>query len=210
MSQCAAGKTELTEDDCAESRELTQPVIGHDRARRRGRRRWRSRSWWSCWSCSAGAAPYTLHADFQDASGLVTGNHVMIGPANVGTVQSIALTPNGQAQVTIALDSSAAPLHEGTVARIYENSLSGIANRYVVLEPGAAATRPRSRAAARSARTTRTRSSASTSSSTRSTRSTRAGLRGFIQGEAASIQGKARRHEDAPVPRARRSRARAT
>ena len=58
-----------------------------------------------------------------------------MGPAKVGSVQSISLTPNGQAQVTMCIDSSAAPLHEGTVARIYENSLSGIANKYVVLEP---------------------------------------------------------------------------
>ena len=35
-----------------------------------------------------------------------------------------------------AVDSGVAPLHQGTVARIYENSLSGIANRYIVLEPG--------------------------------------------------------------------------
>ena len=41
-----------------------------------------------------GASPsYTVSADFQDASGLVTGNQVMIGPATVGTVQSIGLTP---------------------------------------------------------------------------------------------------------------------
>ena len=60
-----------------------------------------------------------------------------MGPATVGSVKSISLTPNGQAQVTMSIDSSAAPLHEGTVARIYENSLSGIANKYVVLEPGA-------------------------------------------------------------------------
>ncbi len=85
-----------------------------------------------------GSGPsYTLKADFQDAGGLVTGNAVLMGPAQVGTVRSISLTSNGQAQVTMSIDSGAAPLHEGTVARIYENSLSGIANRYVVLEPAA-------------------------------------------------------------------------
>src|SRR5947209_6122334 len=84
-----------------------------------------------------GGPTYTLRADFQDAGGLVSGNQVLVGPTTVGTVQSIGLTPNSQAQVVMTLDSDAAPVHEGTVARVYENSLSGIANRYVVLEPGA-------------------------------------------------------------------------
>src|ERR1700759_3690558 len=74
-----------------------------------------------------GSTPYTLHADFQDAGGLVTGDEVLMGPAQVGQVKSISLTANGQAQVTMSIDSGAAPLHEGTVARIYENSLSGVA-----------------------------------------------------------------------------------
>ena len=84
-----------------------------------------------------GSPKYTLRADFVDAGGLVAGNQVLMGPATVGSVKSISLTSGGQAQVTMSIDSSAAPLHEGTVARIYENSLSGIANKYVVLEPGA-------------------------------------------------------------------------
>jgi phospholipid/cholesterol/gamma-HCH transport system substrate-binding protein len=79
---------------------------------------------------------YTLRADFQDAGGLVAGNDVLMGPAKVGSVQSISLTRSGQAEVTMTIDSSATPLHQGTVARIYENSLSGVATRYVVLEPG--------------------------------------------------------------------------
>src|SRR5579884_3527712 len=72
---------------------------------------------------------YTLRLDFQDAGGLVSGNQVMIGPAIVGSVNAVSLTPNGEAQVEIGLDSDASPMHQGTVARIYENSLSGSANR---------------------------------------------------------------------------------
>jgi phospholipid/cholesterol/gamma-HCH transport system substrate-binding protein len=60
----------------------------------------------------------------------------MIGASKVGSVSSIGLTSNGEAGVKLALDPSAAPMREGTVARIYENSLSGIASKYVVLEPG--------------------------------------------------------------------------
>ena len=65
----------------------------------------------------------------------MTGDDVMIGPAKVGSVQSIGLSPNGLAEVKFSVDE---PMHDGTVVRIYENSLSGIANRYVVLEPGPA------------------------------------------------------------------------
>ena len=84
-----------------------------------------------------GASPgYTLSADFQDSGGLVTGNQVMIGPAIVGSVQSIGLTPNGLARIKFSVDSDVGTMHQGTIARIYENSLSGIANRYIVLEPG--------------------------------------------------------------------------
>lgn len=83
-----------------------------------------------------GGSTYTLKANFLDAGGLVTGDDVIIGPAKVGSVQSISLTPDGQAQVVMGIDSNVGKLPEGTVARIYENSLSGIANKYVVLQPG--------------------------------------------------------------------------
>jgi phospholipid/cholesterol/gamma-HCH transport system substrate-binding protein len=78
---------------------------------------------------------YVLHANFQDASGLVTGDNVLIGPAAVGTVSGIDLTRNGQAEVTMSLHGTGT-LHQGTVARIAEDSLSGIASKYVELEPG--------------------------------------------------------------------------
>ena len=42
----------------------------------------------------------------------------------------------------MGFDSSVGALPQGTVARIYENSLSGIANKYVVLEPGSSAAAP--------------------------------------------------------------------
>lgn len=132
---------------------------------------------------------YTVRADFQDASGLVNGNQVLIGPATVGSVQSIGLTPNGLAQVTMSVDSDAAPLHQGTVARIRQNSLSGIANRYVVLEPG-----PTAGPQIPSGGTIPLSDSYSMVSLDQLFDTfdplTRAGLRGFIRGEAASLQGK--------------------
>jgi phospholipid/cholesterol/gamma-HCH transport system substrate-binding protein len=137
-----------------------------------------------------GGNTYTLRADFQDAGGLVTGDDVLLGPAKVGHVQSISLTPNGEAQVTMAIESSAAPMHDGTVARVYENSLSGIATRYVVLEP-ASADAP----AIPDGGTIGEDHTYSFVSLDQVFDAidplTRAGLRGVIQGEAASIQGRA-------------------
>jgi phospholipid/cholesterol/gamma-HCH transport system substrate-binding protein len=136
-----------------------------------------------------GGPSYTLRADFQDAGGLVVGNQVLMGPATVGSVKSISLTPSGQAQVTMSIDSDAAPLHVGTVARIYENSLSGIANKYVVLEPGASEA-PAIQAGGTIAEN-HTYSFVSLDQVFDALDPlTRAGLRGVIQGEAASIQGK--------------------
>jgi len=133
---------------------------------------------------------YTLRADFQDAGGLVTGNLVLMGPATVGTVQGIGLTPNGQAEVTMSLDSDAAPLPQGTIARIYENSLSGSANRYVVLEPGPGKAPPIPSGGLIPEVDTRSFVSLDQLFDTLDPL-TRAGLSNFIKGEAASIQGRA-------------------
>ncbi|MBV8220992.1 MAG: MCE family protein [Solirubrobacterales bacterium] len=136
-----------------------------------------------------GGSTYTLHADFQDAGGLVVGNDVLMGPAKVGSIKSISLTSNSQAEITMGIDSSAAPLHEGTVARIYENSLSGVATRYIVLEPASSA--------APEIPDGGTIGEDHTYSFVNLDQVfdsldplTRAGLRGVIQGEAASIQGR--------------------
>ncbi len=132
---------------------------------------------------------YTLRANFQDAGGLVTGDDVLIGPARVGSVKSIGLIPDGQAQVVMGLDSSAGAMPRGTVARIYENSLSGIANKYVVLEPGTSAERIPDGGVIDSGHTY-AQVNLDQLFDTLGPK-TRAGLRGFIRGEAASINGRA-------------------
>lgn len=137
-----------------------------------------------------GGSSYTLRADFQDAGGLVGGNQVLMGPATVGTVQSIGLTPNGEAEVTMSLDSGAAPVPRGTVARVYENSLSGIANKYVVLEPGPRNGPPIASGGLIGQANTHSFVSLDQLFDTLNPL-TRAGLSNFIRGEAASIQGRA-------------------
>jgi phospholipid/cholesterol/gamma-HCH transport system substrate-binding protein len=132
---------------------------------------------------------YTLRAVFRDAGGLVTGNDVLIGPARVGSVKSITLSPNGQALVVLGLGSDAGPLHQGTVARIYENSLSGIANKYVVLEPGPSSEPKIADGATIGVDRTYSPVNLDELFDTLDPL-TRAGLSGFIRGEAASLQGK--------------------
>lgn len=137
-----------------------------------------------------GGSSYTLRANFQDAGGLVSGNQVMMGPAAVGTVNSISLTPDGLAQVSMSIDSDASPVPQGTIARIYENSLSGSANRYVVLEPPPGGGPAIPSGGLIPVYDTRSFVSLDQVFDTFDPL-TRAGLRNYIQGEAASIQGRA-------------------
>src|SRR4051794_656341 len=70
---------------------------------------------------------------FQTGGQLVKGNEVWIGGAPAGTVDSIELTENNQAKVTVSVDQQ---LHEGTTAVIRNPSLSTVAGRYVSVLPG--------------------------------------------------------------------------
>jgi phospholipid/cholesterol/gamma-HCH transport system substrate-binding protein len=79
---------------------------------------------------------YTYRFDFIDAGQLVNGDLVRIGGTPAGTVQAIRLTPNGQAQLTVSIDSSFGPLRQGTTAAIREQSLVGVASRYIDVSPG--------------------------------------------------------------------------
>ena len=74
---------------------------------------------------------------FQTAGQLVNDNDVQVGGRRIGSVKKIELTDNNQARVTIAVKEPYAPLHAGTTAVIRATSLSGVANRYVQLSPGA-------------------------------------------------------------------------
>ena len=76
---------------------------------------------------------YNYDLVFETGGQLVEDNEVLIGGAPVGTVNSIELTDNGQAEVSITVNQQ---LHEGTKAVIRQTSLSGIANRYVSITPG--------------------------------------------------------------------------
>jgi phospholipid/cholesterol/gamma-HCH transport system substrate-binding protein len=93
----------------------------------------------------SGGSNYTVYAIFQNASQIVSGDQVEVGGNPIGTVSDIALTPNGQAKLTLGISNSTYdPLRVGTLATVRESSLSGIANRYIDLRlgPGNAASIP--------------------------------------------------------------------
>ncbi len=76
---------------------------------------------------------YTVKADFINAGQLVTGDQVEVAGAPVGSINGIALTGDGQAEITMSVKPPYQPLRVGTHATVREASLSGISNRYIDL-----------------------------------------------------------------------------
>jgi phospholipid/cholesterol/gamma-HCH transport system substrate-binding protein len=85
-----------------------------------------------------GDGGYTVTAEFLNGGQLVPGNPVRVAGANVGTVEDLSISENGEALVRFTVDEEYAPLRRGTRAMIKQTSLSGIANRYVDLHLGPA------------------------------------------------------------------------
>ncbi len=80
---------------------------------------------------------YKVRAIFQNASQIVNGDLVEVAGNEIGTVSNVALTPDGQAQLTLNITNGAyKQLRRGTTATIRAVSLTGIANRYVSLQLG--------------------------------------------------------------------------
>jgi phospholipid/cholesterol/gamma-HCH transport system substrate-binding protein len=80
-----------------------------------------------------GGGGHTYNLVFQNASQLVPENQVLIGGQPVGSVESITLTENDLAKVTVNVEQE---LHEGTTATIRATGLAGVANHYVSISPG--------------------------------------------------------------------------
>ncbi len=81
-------------------------------------------------------ASYRVKAVFQSAGQLVRGNEVRVGGQPVGRITDVELDDSAQAVITLEIEDDLAPLHRGTRATIRATSLSGIANRYVSIQPG--------------------------------------------------------------------------
>lgn len=80
-----------------------------------------------------GGGGHTYNFVFQNASQLVPDNQVLIGGSPVGSVESISLTEDNLAKVTVNVEQE---LHEGTTATIRATGLAGVANHYVSISPG--------------------------------------------------------------------------
>jgi phospholipid/cholesterol/gamma-HCH transport system substrate-binding protein len=82
----------------------------------------------------SGGSTYKVYAIFQNASQIVAGDQVTVAGTPIGSVGSIKLTPQGQAQLELDINNASyEPLRVGTVATIRNPSLTSIANRYVDL-----------------------------------------------------------------------------
>ena len=80
-----------------------------------------------------GGGGYEVTAQFINAGQIVKGNPVQRGGTTIGSVQSIEITPNGQAAIKLKINDDFQPLRRDTRASIRQLSQSGIANRYIDL-----------------------------------------------------------------------------
>ncbi len=83
---------------------------------------------------TGGGSSYKL--ELAEGDQLVRGDQVQVGGVPVGSVTDIELTPNFRALITIKVDSSLVPLHQGTTAQVRVPSLTSVANRYIALTLG--------------------------------------------------------------------------
>jgi phospholipid/cholesterol/gamma-HCH transport system substrate-binding protein len=79
--------------------------------------------------------PHEYRLLFPSAGQLVKGDVVRVGGTGVGKVTKVGLSTDNQAQIDIAIDDSYGPLHEGSSATIRAEGLTGVASRYVDINP---------------------------------------------------------------------------
>lgn len=79
---------------------------------------------------------YRVEATFQNAGQLVKGNRVLIGGNTAGKVADIELTDTNEVDITLEVSDEYAPLHEGTTMTQRRESLAGVGNGYISVNPG--------------------------------------------------------------------------
>jgi phospholipid/cholesterol/gamma-HCH transport system substrate-binding protein len=136
----------------------------------------------------AGGGGSNYKLEFAEADQLVPGDQVQVAGVQVGSVKSIELAHDYKAIVTIHVDSSLVPLHEGTVAQVRVPSLTSVANRYIELTLGPNNNREYAAGAKLPASVTREVTDLDKLFDTLNPK-TRKGLQGFIQGTAEQYVG---------------------
>ena len=139
----------------------------------------------------AGGGGATYHLIFAEGDQLVKGDQVQVGGVPVGSVTNLELTKDFKALVTIHVDSSLTPVHEGTVAQVRVPSLSSVANRYIQLTLGPNNRPALADGATLPASATREVTDLDALFNTLNPK-TRKGLQGFIQGTAEQYVGAGR------------------
>jgi virulence factor Mce-like protein len=84
---------------------------------------------------SATNETYTVTAVFDNVKGVVPGNKVVAGGAQVGRIAKIELAEDGYPRAELELEDDF-ELRQGATADIQVNSLAGEVNRYILLEAG--------------------------------------------------------------------------
>jgi phospholipid/cholesterol/gamma-HCH transport system substrate-binding protein len=82
-----------------------------------------------------GSGSHHYRLVFATAGQLVKGDRVRIGGTPAGTITSIELTKDGQAEIGVKVDHRFGPLREGTTATIRQIGLTSVAGRYVDISP---------------------------------------------------------------------------
>ena len=82
-----------------------------------------------------GSGAHHYRVVFATAGQLVKGDRVRIGGTPAGTITSIELTKDGQAEIGVKVDERFGPLREGTTATIRQIGLTSVAGRYVDISP---------------------------------------------------------------------------
>ncbi len=136
----------------------------------------------------AGGGGATYKLELAEGDQLVKGDQVQVGGVPVGSITDIELTHDFKALVTIHVDSSLTPLHEGTRAEVRVPSLSSVANRYIALSPGPNNSPALSAGTTLAASVTKPVTDLDELFNTLD-KKTRKGLRGFIQGSAEQYAG---------------------
>lgn len=83
-----------------------------------------------------GGGGYTVDARFVNAGNLVNGNLVTVNGEQVGKIDDVHLSDDGQAVAKLTIDDDYAPLREGTRAVVRKRSLSSVANDVIELQLG--------------------------------------------------------------------------
>lgn len=92
----------------------------------------------------AGGPEYSVWLTLDNASQLIVGNDIRMGGTPVGRIRAIRLRSDGRVAVKASIDDARyQPLREGARAVVRAKSLSGVASRYIELQPpGVAAQGP--------------------------------------------------------------------